>query len=164
MIKKILLALAVALPATCFAQKIGVVDAQSVMELMPEYKTAQDQYAAASKVFEDEYEVLTTEINKKIQEYQALPADTPQTIKERRQQEIQDIDQKVQAFQQRAQSDLARQQQTLMQPVQEKLINAIKAVGADNGYSMIFPDGVAIYMGTDITNVTDLVKAKLGIQ
>lgn len=164
MIKKILLALAIALPACAFAQgKIGVVNAQDIMELMPETKTAQEQLAAASKTYEDEYAKLTEEINKKVQEYQSLAEDTPSTIRERRQQEIQDFDQRIQAFQQKAQQDLARQQQALMAPIQEKLINAIKAVGAEKGFSMILPDGVAVYTGTDIIDVTADVKTKLGI-
>lgn len=164
MIKKLLLALAIALPACAFAQgKFGVVNAQDVMDLMPETKTAQEQLAAASKTYEDEYAKLTEEINKKVQEYQGLAEDTPAAIKERRQQEIQDLDQRIQAFQQKAQQDLARQQQTLMAPIQEKLINAIKAVGAEKGFTMVLPDGVAIYVGTDVIDVTPDVKTKLGL-
>lgn len=164
MIKKILLALAIVLPTCALAQgKFGVVNAQDVMNLMPETKAAEEQLAAASKTYEDEYGKLTEEINKKVQEYQALAEDTPAAIKERRQQEIQDLDQRIQAFQQKAQQDLQRQNQTLMAPIQEKLINAIKAVGAEKGFSMILPDGVAIYTGTDVVDVTADVKTKLGL-
>jgi len=164
MIKKLLLALAIMIPACAFAQaKFGVVDAQSVMTLMPETKTAEEQLAAASKTYEDEYAKLTEEINKKYEDYQALGQDTPAAIRERREQEIQDLTQRVQAFQQKAQQDLARQQQTLMAPIQEKLVNAIKAVGAEKGFTMIFPDGVAVYVGTDVIDVTADVKAKLGL-
>lgn len=164
MIKKLLLALAIMLPTCAFAQaKFGVVNAQDVMTLMPEAKTAEEQLAAASKTYEDEYGKLMEEINKKVQEYQGLAEDTPAAIKERRQQEIQDLDQRIQAFQQKAQQDLQRQQQTLMAPIQEKLVNAIKAVGAEKGFTMIFPDGVAVYTGTDVVDVTADVKAKLGI-
>lgn len=164
MFKKIFLALAIALPSIAFAQsKFGVVDAQSVMNLMPETKTAEEQLAAASKTYETEHDKLTEEINKKYQEYQALPEDTPAAIRERRQQEISDLDQRIQAFLQNAQQDLARQQQNLMAPIQEKLINAIKAVGQEQGFTMIFPDGVGIYTGTDVIDVTPAVKTKLGI-
>lgn len=164
MIKKLLLALAIALPACAFAQgKFGIVNAQEVMELMPEAKTAQEKLVAATKTYEDEYAVLNEEMNKQFQEYQALPEDTPATIRERRQQAIQDLDQRIQAFQQKAQQDLREQQNQLMAPIQEKLINAIKAVGADKGFTIILPDGVAIYLGTDVIDVTADVKAKLGI-
>lgn len=164
MIKKLLLALAIILPSCAFAQaKFGVVDAQAVMELMPEFKSAQDQIATISKQYEDEYGKLTEAINTKVQEFQALAEDTPVAIRERRQQEVQELDQRIQAFQQRAQQDLARKQQELVAPIQEKLVNAIKAVGSEEGFTMIYPDGVAIYVGNDVIDVTPAVKTKLGL-
>ncbi|MCM1309868.1 MAG: OmpH family outer membrane protein [Bacteroides sp.] len=164
MIKKLLLALAIMLPTCAFAQaKFGVVNAQDILQVMPEAKDAQDKLAAASKTLEDEYGRLVDEINKKYEEYQNLSADSPASIRERREQEIQDLTQRMQAFQQKAQQDLQRQEQTLMAPVQTKLLDAIKAVGAEKGFSMIFPDGVAIYTGTDIIDVTADVKVKLGL-
>lgn len=164
MIKKLLVAIAILLPTCAFAQaKFGVVDAASIMELMPESKAAQDQLATISKQYEDEYAKLTEAINKQVQEFQGLAEDTPVAIRERRQQEIQDLDQRIQAFQQKAQQDLARKQQELVAPIQEKLVNAIKAVGADKGFTMIYPDGVAIYVGNDVIDVTPDVKAKLGL-
>ena len=156
MLKKLLLAIAIILPTCAFAQaKFGIVDAQSVMELMPEFKAAQEQLASVSKQYEDEYAKLTEAINKQIQEFQALAEDTPTAIRERRQHEIQDLDQRLLAFQQTAQQDLARKQQ--------ELVNAIKAVGSEKGFTMIYPDGVAIYVGNDVVDVTPDVKTKLGI-
>lgn len=79
-------------------------------------------------------------------------------------QDIQELDKKAQQFAQTAQQDLQRQQAQLMQPVQEKVINAIKTVGNENGYTMIFPEGVPAYVSADVQDVTPLVKAKLGIK
>ncbi len=152
------------LPACAFAQtKIGVVNFQDVVTAMPEYKTAQDQLAASSKTYEDEYGKLMEEINKKYEDYQALGQDTPAAIRERREQEIQDLTQRVQAFQQKAQQDLSRQEQTLMAPVQEKAMNTIKTVGADKGLSLVVPDNLVLYTGTDVIDITADVKAKLGL-
>ena len=164
MIKKILLAIAICLPAMAFAQtKIGTVDAQAVMDLMPETKTAQEQLANVSKTYETERDKLAEEIDKKYQEFQKLDPNTAETIKQRRMQEIQDLDQRLQAFLQQAQTDLQRQQQQLMAPIQEKLVNAINAVGAEQSFTMILPAGVAIYTGKDVVDVTPLVKTKLGL-
>lgn len=166
MLKKILLAIAIAIPAISFAQsKFGTVDLQALMPLMPEYKTAQEQYVAASKTYEDESGKLIEEFNKKQQELQELSADTttPQTILERRYTELGELQQRIEQFMQNAKEDLARQEQTLMAPIQEKLINAVKTLGAEQGYTMIFPAGLSVYTGTDVVDVTDAVKAKLGI-
>lgn len=168
MIKKILLAAVVALPMLAAAQtpKFGTVNADEIFTAMPESKTAQDEIAAASKQYEDEYQKLNEEMQKKFAEYQTLQNDasTPQSIKDRRLQEMQDLDQKAQQFASTAQQDLQRKQAQLMQPIQEKLIKAIQEVGANNGFTMIFPVGLAPYTSTDVIDVTPLVKAHLGIK
>lgn len=165
MIKKILLAIAIAIPAFASAQgKFGVVNTEAILPSMPEYSAAQEQYAAASKAYEDEYGKLQEELEKKYNEFQALPETTSAAVRENRGRELQELDQRMQAFMQNAQQDLARQQQNLLAPIQEKLVNAIKAIGAEGGYTMIFPEGVGIYTGTDVIDVTNAVKAKLGIK
>jgi outer membrane protein len=165
MFKKILLALAVCIPAIAFAQgKFGTVDVQTIMTEMPEYKAAQEQLATASKSYEDEFGKLKDELNKKYSELQALADDTPDAIKQRRYQEVSDFEQRIQTFAQSAQQDLSRQEQTLMQPVQEKLLNAIKSVGSQGGYTFIFQDGAPLYSGTDVTDITSAVKSQLGIK
>lgn len=168
MIKKLILAIAVAIPATLFAQtvKMGIVDVGAIIPSMPEYTEAQNQIAEASKKYEAEYQTLQEELNKKYAEFQQLSQDpnTPQSIKDRRIQDIQDMDERAKQFLQTAQNDLERQNQQLLAPVQEKMVNAIKVVGAENGFLMIFPVGVAVYESTDVVDVTPLVKTKLGIQ
>ncbi len=163
MIKKILVALAIALPSMAFAQKFAVVDTETIMTAMPETKAAEEKIQQASKTYQDEFDKLNEEINKKYSEYQALPEDTPASIRERRQQEIQELAEKVQRFQAQAQQDLERQHMQLLQPIQEKVLNAIKSVGAEGQYTMVFPNGVSLYTGSDVIDITNAVKAKLGI-
>ncbi|MDE6145480.1 MAG: OmpH family outer membrane protein, partial [Muribaculaceae bacterium] len=78
MIKKILVALAIALPSMAFAQKFAVVDAEAIMQVMPETKAAEEKVQQASATFQSEFDKLREEIDKKYAEYQALPADTPE--------------------------------------------------------------------------------------
>lgn len=108
MIKKLIVALLVALPLCASAQKLGVVDTSAILPLMPEYKAAEQQLQEASQKYETEFSKLREEMDKKVADYQTLAEDpnTPQSIKERRMQEIQEIDQKVNQFYQTAQQDL----------------------------------------------------------
>ncbi len=166
MLKKILLAIIIALPCTALAQKFGVVDGESIISAMPEMTTIQNQLNDASKKYEEEFAKLTEEMNKKVTEFQALDKDTttPESIKERRMQEIQELDAKIQQFRQTASQDLQRQQQQLMAPVEQKITDAIKAVGQEGAYVFIFQQQIPIYVGTTVTDVTPAVKAKLGIK
>lgn len=162
MFKKLLLVITLMIPAMAFAQKFGTVDTEAVFQLMPERATAEEQLANASKTYENELKKLYENMDKEYAEFQALEENSP--IRNSRMQSLEELQQRIQRFQQTAQEDLARQQQTLLAPIQEKLTNAIKKVGANSGYTFIFPKGVAIYSGTDVVDCTDAVKAELGLK
>ena len=94
MFKKIVLAILVALPLSTFAQKFGVVDLEAV-------------FTDTSKKYEEEFQKLQEEVNKLYADYQAIQNDasTPESIKERRMQEIQEKAQKVDQFRNTAAQD-----------------------------------------------------------
>lgn len=168
MIKKfiILVAVVAILPIAAMAQKFGIVDVDQVLPNMPEVVKMNEQLTEASKRYEDEYKKLQEEFDKKYTEFQALTQDnsTPDSIKERRAAELQELDNKAQQFRQTAQQDLERQQQTLLAPIEQKFSDAVNAVGQEGGYTFIFQNGMAAFTGKDVINVTADVKAKLGIK
>ncbi len=168
MIKKLLLAAFIAVPMCISAQalKFGNVNSQQIFELMPEKATAEKTLVEVSKKYEDEYKKLQDEFNKKYTDFQALAADTPQSIKDRRMQELQENQTKIQNFQQMASQDLQKQQETLLAPITDKLQKAIQAVGAENGFTYIFDLSIpaVVYSGAPSEDITPLVKAKLGLK
>lgn len=168
MFKKLIMALAVALPMTAAAQKFGTIQLESVFSAMPEATEMQNTLSEASKKYEAEFQKLQEEVNKLYADFQTIEKDTatPDAIKERRMQEIQDKANKAEQFRQTATQDLQRQQEQLMAPIQSKINDAVKAVGAEGGYTFIFPSepSLILYQGTDVTDVTAAVKAKLGLK
>lgn len=166
MFKKVIIALvvAMALPVIAAAQKFGTVDVNSIFSVLPETEAAQKQLAEASKKYEDEFKKLQEEFDKKFQEYQALGTDAPASIKERREQELQEFNTKMQQFRNTAAQDLEKQQQTLLAPIEQKLNDAIKAVGQEGNFTFIFQDGMSLYQGKDVIDLTPTVKTKLGVK
>lgn len=167
MLKKVLLAAALVVPMCLSAQsKFGYVNSTEIFDLMPEKATAEASLQEVGKKYDTEFKALQDEFNKKFGEYQALAQDTPASIKERREQELQELQTKIQNFQQVAGQDLQRQQQVLLAPIQEKIRTAIQAVGAENGFTFIFDNSIPtiVYQGADAVNVTPLVKAKLNLK
>ena len=164
--KKILLAILVALPMLAVAQspKFGVVNTDAVMEAMPDVKTVGEQIDAATKKYEDEFQKLQEQPNKEYTDFQALDASTPESIKQRRQQEIQELYQKSEQFRVTASQDLQRQHEQLMQPVVAKVTTAINAVGKEQNLTFIFPHNLPLYTGADVIDITPLVKANLGLK
>lgn len=164
MLKKVLLAALVAIPAMGFAQKFGVIDTQTLVQSMPEMTEVQSQIEASSKTFEKEFKSLQDEFQAKFEEFQKMEESTPQTIKDRRMQELQDLDQKIQQFRQTASQELQKQSETLMAPIRQKVFTAIQSVGTEGGYTFIFENTVPIFSGQEVKDITPEVKAKLGIK
>lgn len=164
MIKKLLVALMLAIPCSVFAQKFAVINTQAIMAEMPEVKAAEEQLAASNKKYQDEFQKLQEEFGKKYEEYQALDANTPETIRERRTTEMQELEGKIRQFQQTASEDLQRQQQQLLAPIQEKVLQAVEAVGAEGSYTFVFENVMPVYVGKDVTDITPVVKTRLGIK
>lgn len=168
MIKKILLALAIALPLCAMAQspKFGTVEVDPIFTALPETEAARTQLMDAQKKYEDELSKLQEEFNKKYTELQTLDkeASTPESIKELRMQELNTLNEKIQQFRETAAQDLQRQQQQLFAPIQERILTAIKAVGQENSFTMIFTNDVPAYVGPEVVDVTPMVKAKLNVK
>ena len=169
MLKKLLLAAFVVAPMCLMAQvKLGYVNTQEIFNVMPEKATAESTLKTASDKYETEFKNLQTVFQKKVEEYDKADKDasTPQAIKDRHNQELQDEYQKIQNFQQTAAQDLQRQQEQLLAPITQKLQNAIQAVGAEGGYTFIYDMSIPaiLYTGTGAEDVSAKVKAKLGIK
>ena len=146
---------------TVFAQKFAVINTQGLIEAMPEYKEAQEKLEAVNKQYQEAFDKLRDEFGKKFEEYQALDASTTQTIKDLRTKELQELEAKVQQFQQTATQDIQRQQQQLLAPIQENVMKAIQAVCVEGGYTFVFENQMPLYTGTDVTDITETVKARL---
>ena len=78
-------------------------------------------------------------------------------------QEIQDIQGRMDNFMQVAQQDVQKKQQELLQPIQQKLQNAIKAVGDEKGYTYIIDPAALLYTGNAAVDATPFVRTKLGL-
>lgn len=167
MIKKMLLALLLALPMSTMAQKFGVVDLESIVTSMPEMTEMQNQLTQTSQRYEEEYGRMQEEVNRLYSEYQTIAQDTntPDNIKERRIQEIQERAGRIDQFRNTAQQDLDRLQQQLMAPITQRLNEAIRAVGAEEGFTLILPNepSLLLYTGTEVVNITPKVRVKLGL-
>lgn len=166
MIKKLILAILLAIPSMAFAQKFGVVDTDSFLPSMSEVKEMQTTVEATTKKYENELQALNEKFQKDAEAFQAIMNDpeTPDAVKERRAQDLQDQRQKMDQFYQNAQNEIQQLQARLMQPIQEKVRQAIAAVGAEGDFTMIFEKMVPLYVGTSAVDVTPLVKQKLNIQ
>lgn len=166
MIKKILIAILVALPLSMSAQKIGVVDLMEIVQAHPETAAAQKTLQETQAKYQADLQKLQEEAQKAYDEYNKLKADasTPSTILERHEKTLGEMSQRIQQNAQTYDQDLQQQQQQLMAPVFDKVQKAAQAVGQEKGLTVILPKDAVIFMSTEVIDVNPFVKAKLGIQ
>ena len=167
MLKKIVLLLMLVLPMSVFAQKFGHIKTQEILTVMPEYTKAQTDIQTMQKQYEDEMKRLQDEINKKFAAYQQEQANLPKNIQERRQKELQELNERGMQMGQDAQQQLEQSWMQMLEPIAKKIDDAIKAVGQEGNYVYIFDlNSVQIPFVNDAlsTDVTSAVKAKLGIK
>jgi len=114
--------------------------------------------------YESQLASMNEELQKKVQDYQAQEATMADAIKQIRQQELQEMQQRIQLFYQTAEQDIQHKQQELLAPVHEKMAKAIKAVGEREAFTYIFDSAAMVHIGADATDVTPAVKKELGIK
>ena len=167
MFKKILLAVLVAAPTCLSAQtlKFGAVSPSEIFNVMPDVATANATLKDKQDKYEAQAKPLQEELQKKQAEIEELAKNkASETVLEAKQKEFEDLYTRYQNFMQTAQKDLQQQQETLLAPIQQKLVNAIQAVGAEGGYAGILDAATLLYKGNNIEDVSAKVKAKLGIK
>ena len=145
--------------------KFGHVNTQEIIQAMPEYEKAKNEVDALQKQYEADLKSMQDELQKKGEAFDKEQATLPENIKQRRQQELQDMYQKIQQSYQDNQQALAKASQDKMQAIQTKVLDAIKAVGQAGQYVYIMENGSLPYISTTLsTDITAQVKAKLGLK
>ena len=167
--KRILMIAMAVLPLMLAAQaRIGIVNSQQIFDLMPEKVIAEAQLKALSDRYHAEYELLKSEFDKKYADYQIVAADAsmPETIKERRVQELQESDKKMRDFERRAADDIAARRAVLTKPLTDKLQEAIRTAGEQGGFDLVLDTAVTpvAYTGPNTIDLTDMVKSLMGIE
>lgn len=166
--KKILVIAMALMPLMLMAQaRIGIVDSQQIFDLMPDKANAEAQLQSLSEHYHAEYVLLQSEFDKKYADYQTVAADpsTPEAIKERRVQELQESDKKIREFQRRAADDIASRREALSNPINEKIQTAIQAAGRQANLDVVFDTAVTpvAYTGPNTVDITPMVKTILGL-
>ena len=162
--KKIFITIMLALPMLVSAQKFGHINTQELFAMMPEVAQVRAQMDTINAQYENQLASMNEEFQRKVQDYQAQEATMADAIKQIRQQELQEMQQRIQLFYQTAEQDIQKKQQELLTPVHEKMVKAIKAVGDREGYTYIFDTAAMQYVSESATDAMPSVKKELGIK
>lgn len=164
----VLLFLLILASTTLYAQamKFGHINAQSLLQLMPERDSAEAKLKVYATELEEQMEAVQVEYNNKLNVYQQKRAGWSAAVVELREKELVSLQQRIQETQVALQQEYQKQQSDLLRPILDKLNNAIQKVGKDGGFIYIFDtsNGTVIYSDpAQSVDVTNLVKKILNI-
>ena len=164
-LKLVLAIAAISLCSTISAQnvKLAHINMEELIVTMPEYDSAMVKMQKFVQTLETELELMNVERNKKIEEYSKNHANWTDLVRSSRGDEIQNMNQRIQMFQEQAQEDMQQEQNKLMQPIFEKANKAIETVAKEQGIIGVFSAQALHYKDASMINLLPSVKKHLGI-
>lgn len=145
-------------------QKIGHVNTQEILALMPEIKVADGDLQKYQAQLEGQLKSMGAEYQAKVQDYQSQEAIMADAIKKSKAKEITDLQERIQDFQQTAQESIQKKKEELYSPILKKTEEAVKEVAKENAYNYILDTASGIVLfSSESTDISILVKKKLGI-
>lgn len=148
------------------AQKIGYLNSGLILSELPEVRQMQSNLEGLQKQLQNKGQQMVQDYQAKEKSATDRKASGGMSPKEEETVilELQQIQQEILQFEQDMMTKLQEKEQALLEPILDKVNNAIKAVAQDEGYLYIFDttSGALLY-ADEALDVSTKVKAKLGI-
>ena len=168
MLKKIAIILLFALPLSVFAQelKFGHIDRTELLKIMPEAIAAQKSLEDLVLKYRTETTKLETEFQTKYTEFQQNSATLDPAIRNLRENELNKMYENIQSFTTIAQENLQKQQMEAMIPIENKINDALEAIGKEEGFMYIFDmqAQAILYFSPASIDVLPMIKKKLNLK
>lgn len=149
-------------------QKVGYVDSEYILEQLPEYATVQQQLDRTAQEWQQEIEEQRSEVEELFREYQARELIYTNDQRQRERDEIIQAEEEVERLRMQyfgPEGRLFQEQERLVRPVQESVLEAVEAVAVRDGYDYVFDKGgdyIFMY-ARDQLDLSDDVLEELGI-
>jgi outer membrane protein len=150
----------------CVAQTtFGHVDYGEIMKNMKGIDSIQTVIVNYQADLQAIAEQMVSEIQEKEAAFEKLSttANTSQAVVKIRQDEIISLYRRFPEFSQSAETDIRDKQLELLEPFQQELLEAVKKVAKNNGYSYVLDISTLVFYNTG-DDLTDKVKTELGIK
>ncbi|ROT16406.1 OmpH family outer membrane protein [Paramuribaculum intestinale] len=149
------------------AQKFALIDMEYVLKNIPTYEIANEQVNQMSLRWQKEVDVLAEEADKMYKDYQSNMVFLTDEQKQKREKEITAKEKAAAELRQKyfgPEGDLFVLRQKLMEPIQDEVYNAVKAVSEERGFQCIFDraSSADIIFASPRIDISNEVLAKLG--
>lgn len=143
--------------------KFAHIDSQALIQAMPETAAAEQTLQAQAKGLEDQLASMQKEFQTKLAEYTQKADSLSDIVRSAKEEDLQNLQQRIQTFNQSAQQKLQQKQAELMQPIFDKANQTIETVAKEQGVIYVFDSNAVLYKSNQSIDLLPLVKTKLGI-
>ncbi len=145
--------------------KIGHINSAELLQMMPGKDSAQAALVEFATQLEQQLTLMTQEFETKYQDYLDNETKMTQVVKNAKQKELTDLQNRIVEFQELAQEELQNKEAELVGPLLMKAQNAIQDVAKEKGYTYILDTsaGAVLYF-EDTDDIMPFVKKKMGIE
>jgi len=152
-----------------FAQRYAVIDSKYILGKMPEYTDAQKKLDQFSKMWQQEIDQKSAELDKMYKDYDAEKVMLSDDLKKKREDQIYNMQKELNDLQRQRfgyQGDLFKKREELIKPIQDKFYNAIQKLAASKLYDFILDksDGITVIFADPKFDKSDDVLKELGVK
>jgi outer membrane protein len=163
--KTILILLTAFITLSASAQmKTATVNSNELVMSMPETKALQAKIQEKSGELSKQLETMYKQYETKMAELKGINPQKMTAIEEAKVAELQDLQKRIEKFEQSAQKEVQQMEQTLSVPILEKAKKMIEVVANERGFTHVFDvsaGGMIVFPKGD--DITDATKTKMGI-
>jgi outer membrane protein len=147
------------------AQKIAHINYDSLLAHMPEMDSIRKVAGDFVKQLEAQLTAMQNELQTKYNDYLANKDKMTPLIQQVKEKELQELQQRIQDFQQSAQMEIQKKNESLTSPLNAKARKAIKEVAQKLGYKMVLDTGLENVLYSEPSDdILQQVKAHLKIK
>lgn len=148
-----------------FAQKFAHINSQECFQLMPEMDDVRTQMDAIVNENQEVMKSMYDEYQSKAQTYQQKASTWTAAIRESKEKELMEMQDRISETQQSMQQEISDIQNRLTAPVMQKLQDTLNKVAKEGGYIYVFDSSSALYIDpAQSTDLTPAVRKALGIK
>jgi outer membrane protein len=142
--------------------KIGVINIGELLKWMPEYDSIMTAYQLKYDQMETELKQMYAELEEKQAAYTRDQNNLTDMMKSIRMQELQDLQGRIQAYQEGAPTELNKFVEEKQAPILDKIRKAIKEVSVESGFTHVLNNSQdQVLYFDEVFDILPLVKAKL---
>lgn len=153
--------------ASANAQKFALIDMEYILGNIPAYERANEQLEQASKKWQAEIEKIAEEAKAMYKNYQSQTASLSEVQRGKKEEEIVAKEKSAADLRRKyfgPEGELNKKRESLLQPIQDKIYNAVKEIATQRGYAVVLDRASAssIIFASPNIDISNEVLARLG--